>query len=105
MAAALIVAMTDDLPINEEEEYRRIPMVWRVAIHAAKSTNKAVIAEVLAVSLPHNNQPRDWQAVVVGAGSSMASPLLTNGRFPGWKRYFCQTLTSIAGTKGHCIWR
>ena len=69
MAAALIVAMTDDLPMNEEEEYRRIPMIWRVAIHAAKSTNKAVIAEVLAVSLPHNNQPlRDWQAVVVGGG-------------------------------------
>ncbi len=69
MAAALISALTEDRSMNEEEEYRRIPTIWRIAIHAAKSTNKAVIAEILAVSLPKNNQPlRDWQAVVVGGG-------------------------------------
>lgn len=69
MAAELISEMTADLSNDEKEEDRRIPMIWRVAINAGKSGNKAVIGDILAVSLPQKDQPlRDWQAVVIGGG-------------------------------------
>ena len=69
MAAELISEMTMDMPKGETEEYRRIPMIWRVAIHAGKSANKAVIGDILGVALPQKDQPlRDWQAVVIGGG-------------------------------------
>ena len=69
MAAELISVMTADLPNDPAEEYRRIPIIWRVAIHAGKSANKAVIGDILAVALPQIDKPlRDWQAVVIGGG-------------------------------------
>jgi putative membrane-bound dehydrogenase-like protein len=68
-AAELIAAMTDDLPQDEKEEYRRIPWIWRVAVAAGKKNDAQVLRKLLAASLPHLGGPlRDWQAVVVGGG-------------------------------------
>ncbi|MFO0427029.1 MAG: PVC-type heme-binding CxxCH protein [Planctomyces sp.] len=69
ISAALIRSLTADLPDNEEEEYRRIPWIWRVAIAAGKRNDANEILAVLDASLPRTEQPlRDWQAVVLGGG-------------------------------------
>jgi putative membrane-bound dehydrogenase-like protein len=71
-AAAILTAMTADLPTGEnalKEEYRRIPWIWRVAIAAGKRNDADELRAVLDVSLPLLGRPlRDWQAVVVGGG-------------------------------------
>ena len=68
-AAAVIVAMTKDLPKEQPEEYRRIPWIWRVAVAAGKQNDDEVLRDLLAVSLPEDDGPlADWQAVVIGGG-------------------------------------
>lgn len=68
-AAAMITALTADLPPDAKEEYRRIPWIWRVAIAAGKRNDTAELRSVLQVALPAGNQPlRDWRAVVIGGG-------------------------------------
>ncbi len=69
IAAELVAAMTADLPGDMEEEYRRIPWIWRVAIAAGKRNDSSQIRRLLEVSLPQSDRPlRDWQAVVIGGG-------------------------------------
>ena len=51
-AAEIVTAMTAGYPFDEEEEYRRIPWIWRVSINATKTLNQEEIQELLEVSLP-----------------------------------------------------
>ena len=68
-SAAIIAAMSQDLPDDETEEYRRIPWIWRVAIAAGKRNESGELLAVLDASLPQPKQSlRDWQAVVIGGG-------------------------------------
>jgi putative membrane-bound dehydrogenase-like protein len=68
-AAAVVRAMTADLPDDAKEEYRRIPWIWRVAIAAGRKNDAKVLAELLDASLPKPGEPlKDWQAVVIGGG-------------------------------------
>lgn len=70
LAGELVAAMTKDLAADDaQEEYRRIPWIWRVAIAAGKRNDGEPIVKLLEVSLPPaNGELRDWQAVVIGGG-------------------------------------
>lgn len=68
-SAELIAQMVRLLPRDANEEYRRIPWIWRVAIAAGKRQDPASWIKILDVSLPQVGEPlRDWQAVVIGGG-------------------------------------
>lgn len=68
-AARVIAAMTENLPNNLEEEYRRIPWIWRLAINATKQGNAEQQRALLLLSLPEKDNPlAHWQAVVLGGG-------------------------------------
>tara|TARA_R110002073_G_scaffold96276_3_gene222594 strand:- start:2181 stop:7394 length:5214 start_codon:yes stop_codon:yes gene_type:complete len=68
-SAEMISALTSDMPDDVNEQYRRIPWIWRVAIAAGKRNQSKELLQVLDVSLPQLQQPlTDWQAVVVGGG-------------------------------------
>jgi len=69
-------------PGDEEEEYHRIPWIWRVAIAAGKRDDADEMRRILDVSLPANEPDArldDWRAVVIGGGLingvSMTGPL------------------------------
>jgi putative heme-binding domain-containing protein len=81
-AAAVVKAMTADLPEGDaKEEYRRIPWVWRVSIAAGKANDAGVLRALLDVSLPNTGEPlRHWQAVVIGGG--VINGLSTEGVWP-----------------------
>jgi hypothetical protein len=66
----IVAALVASLPADEpNEEYRRIPWIWRVAITAGKANETTALRRLLEVSLPKEGEPlRDWQAVVVGGG-------------------------------------
>lgn len=65
----ILVADLDPSQFGNEEEYRRIPWIWRVAIACGKRNDGGEIRDLLDESLPSHNEPlRDWQAVVVGGG-------------------------------------
>ena len=81
-AAELTAALTLDLPADENEEYRRIPWIWRVAIGAGKKNETQPIKKLLRVALPKLKEPlRDWQAVVIGGG--IINGLSLQGNWPG----------------------
>ena len=68
-AAQVIAAMTSDLPNDLNEEYRRIPWIWRLAINATKQGNVEQQSQLLLLSLPAQEKPlAHWQAVVLGGG-------------------------------------
>ena len=81
-AAAVITALTQDLPANDRDEtYRRIPWIWRIAIKAAKQNQPAQLRELLLLCLPSEEQSlTDWQAVVLGGG--LINGLSQLGRTP-----------------------
>lgn len=69
LAADLIGGITDELTPGTPEEYRRIPLIWRIAIATGKRNDNEEIRAVLEVALPQPNQPlHDWRAVVIGGG-------------------------------------
>ncbi len=70
MGPGIISLLAADIPSDDiEEEYRRIPWIWRVAIAVGKRNDGGEIRDVLEVSVPTGDQPlRDWQAVVIGGG-------------------------------------
>lgn len=69
LAADLIGGITDELTPGTPEEYRRIPLIWRIAIMTGKRNDTEEIRSVLEVALPQPNQPlHDWRAVVIGGG-------------------------------------
>ena len=82
-SAELIAAMVKGLPPgDEEEEYRRIPWIWRVAIAAGRRDDADEMRRILEVSLPDNEPDaklEDWESVVIGGGLingvSMTGPL------------------------------
>jgi hypothetical protein len=82
-AAELVAAMTADLPADDvQEEYRRIPWIWRVAVAAGKRNDEKVLRSLLDVSLPKPDEElRDWQAVVIGGG--VINGLSLAGKWPG----------------------
>lgn len=71
-SAELIAAMVKDLPPgDEEEEYHRIPWIWRVAVAAGKRNDADEMRKILVISLPPNEpgaKLEDWQSVVIGGG-------------------------------------
>lgn len=80
-APALVKAMTKDLTPGTEEEYDRIPWIWRVSIALGERNNAEEIQQLLMVSLPQNDEPlRDWQAVVVGGG--VINGISRQGKWP-----------------------
>lgn len=80
-AADVLTAMARDMEPGTEEEYRRIPWLWRVSRAAGESNDDRVIIEVLEVATPHEGEPlHDWQAVVIGGG--IVSGLSAAGEWP-----------------------
>ncbi len=71
-AAEKIAAMVEGLKHGDiDEEYRRIPWIWRVAILTGRRNNADEIRRVLDVSLPADVPDAkldDWRAVVLGGG-------------------------------------
>jgi hypothetical protein len=56
-------------PDDIQEEYRRIPWIWRVSIAVGKRNDGGEIRDLLETSVPAVGSPlRDWQAVVIGGG-------------------------------------
>jgi hypothetical protein len=76
----LMVAGLPDAP-GSDEEYRRIPWIWRVAIAVGKEGDAARILQVLQASLPGPKQKlQHWQAVVIGGG--LINGLSLSNRWP-----------------------
>jgi hypothetical protein len=74
--------MVADLPATDvEEEYRRIPWIWRVSIAAGKRDEAMPLQALLAASLPQEGASlRDWQAVVIGGG--IINGISLSGKWP-----------------------
>jgi hypothetical protein len=71
-AAAVILALVDRLPDDADEEYRRIPWIWRVAVAAGRAKDEPALQQLLDASMPPlGGRLRDWQAVVLGGGVVM----------------------------------
>jgi putative membrane-bound dehydrogenase-like protein len=52
-----------------DNEYQRIPWLWRVAVAVGKRNDGGEIRDVLETSVPaEGSSLRDWQAVVIGGG-------------------------------------
>ena len=70
MGPAIIAILTSDLDSKDmEEQYRRIPWIWRVSIAVAKRNDGGEIRDLLEISVPKTDQAlQDWQAVVIGGG-------------------------------------
>jgi len=82
-AAKIIPLMVQGLPedAGSKEEYRRIPWIWRVAIAIGKHGDAQQFQNVLAASLPQDDQPLEhWQAVVIGGG--LINGLSLSGKWP-----------------------
>lgn len=68
-AVVLLKEMTRDIRPGTEEEYRRIPWIWRVTVAAGDRNDTDEIRQLLEVALPELDEPlHDWQAVVLGGG-------------------------------------
>lgn len=80
-AADILTEMIRGMEPGTEEEYRRIPWLWRVSRAAGESNDDRIIADVLAVATPEEGEPlHDWQAVVIGGG--IVSGLSAAGEWP-----------------------
>jgi hypothetical protein len=72
-ATEIVTALVAGLPTHDEdEEYRRIPWIWRVAVAAGRAKDEAALVPLLDFSMPREDERlRDWQAVVLGGGVVM----------------------------------
>jgi hypothetical protein len=72
-ATEIVTALVAGLPADDEdEEYRRIPWIWRVAVAAGRARDETALVPLLDVSMPRQGEHlRDWQAVVLGGGVVM----------------------------------
>ena len=69
MGPAIVAQLASAIGRDHEEEYRRIPWIWRVAIAVGKRNDGGELRDLLDASLPQGREPlRDWQAVVIGGG-------------------------------------
>lgn len=86
----VVQAMVADLPDDEEEEYRRIPWIWRISVAAGRSGDLDLLKPLFDLSMPQPGAPlRDWESVVLGGGVLMG--LSQGGQWPdeavaGWVR-------------------
>lgn len=54
---------------SSEEQNKRIPAIWRVAIDASRRNDADELRKILDISLPSpNGSLAEWQAVVIGGG-------------------------------------
>jgi putative membrane-bound dehydrogenase-like protein len=80
-AVDFISEMTRSLVPGSQEEYARIPWLWRVAFAAGKRNDPDQIKRMLLISMPGPNEPLfDWQAVVIGGG--IINGLSLRGHWP-----------------------
>jgi putative membrane-bound dehydrogenase-like protein len=80
--ADMIAALARGLGDDRDEEYRRIPWIWRVAIAAGRRNDAGELRKVLAVALPEGDGPlNDWRAVVLGGG--LINGISQAGPWPG----------------------
>jgi 2-oxo-4-hydroxy-4-carboxy--5-ureidoimidazoline (OHCU) decarboxylase len=56
LAIDLVAAMAGGLGADRDEEYRRIPWIWRVAIAVGRRNDAAELRRLLAVSLPTDRE-------------------------------------------------
>ena len=71
-AVDVVTALVAGLPDVEDEEYRRIPWIWRVAVAAGRAKDEAALRGLLDTAMPRDGERlRDWQAVVLGGGVVM----------------------------------
>lgn len=82
-AAAVVAAIVADLPAGDaDEEYRRIPWIWRVSVAAGRKNQTEPLRALLDASLPkEGGNLRDWQAVVIGGG--VINGISQSGPWPG----------------------
>ena len=67
LAVEVIREMTKDLP--KDQEYKRIPWIWRASIDIGRRNEADEIRRLLDLALPkEDGEMRDWQAVVIGGG-------------------------------------
>jgi putative membrane-bound dehydrogenase-like protein len=81
-AQQLMAALVEDLQPGTQEEYRRIPWIWRLAIAVGKQNEADGVRGLLEAALPDQELPlRDWQAVVIGGG--LINGISQAGAWPG----------------------
>lgn len=69
MGPGIVSLLAAGIGSDTEEEYRRIPWIWRVAMAVGKRNDGGELRDLLDASLPQPGQDlRDWQAVVIGGG-------------------------------------
>ena len=83
-ADQVLKILVADLPIGDtEEEYRRIPWIWKLSIDATRNEEQSpgMVVKLLELATPARAEPlRDWQAVVIGG--AVINGLSLNGRWP-----------------------
>lgn len=82
-AADVVQALVAGLPDRDvDEQYRRIPWIWRVSVAAGRAGNADALMALLDATMPASGSRRlhDWQAVVLGGGVVMG--LSQGGRWP-----------------------
>ena len=69
LAANLLRELTRDLEHGSDEEARRIPWIWRVAVSAGERFDEQQMLEIMDIALPQFAEPlANWQGVVLGGG-------------------------------------
>lgn len=70
MGPAIIAQLVEGIEFEDlDQQYQRIPWIWRVAHAVGQRNDGGEIRELLELSVPGTDSPlRDWQAVVIGGG-------------------------------------
>jgi putative membrane-bound dehydrogenase-like protein len=77
----LIREMAPPTIVDTTEEYRRIPWLWTLAIHAGRRNDPTELRRLLELALPQPDTTlAHWQAVVVGGG--IINGLSQSGTWP-----------------------
>jgi putative membrane-bound dehydrogenase-like protein len=81
-AGPIVAEMTRGIAPRSNEEYERIPWIWRVALVCGKGNDARQIKNLLGIALPKVGESlRDWQIVVMGGG--IVNGLSQRGIWPG----------------------
>ncbi|MGI9455079.1 MAG: c-type cytochrome [Aeoliella sp.] len=69
MGPSIVSLLSSDMNDDSDEEYRRIPWIWRVAIACGKRNDGGELRDLLDECLPRDAEIlHDWQAVAIGGG-------------------------------------
>lgn len=83
-ADEVLKKLVAELPVdNGDEEYRRIPWIWKLSIDATRNEvqSPGMVLKLLDIATPELESPlRDWQAVVIGG--AVINGLSLNGLWP-----------------------